>query len=76
MDAAHQFTQFGECFLGVGARVGDEVAGVAARRQAFFGSAQRHGDGDQPCLRAVVQVALDPAEGGGRIVDRGPTARL
>ena len=45
-------------------------------QQLLLGQAQVHGQGDQPGLRPVVQVALDPAQVGGGGVDHDPPVRL
>ncbi len=58
--------------VGVGNRLAHRFRGVT---EAGPGHAEVHGQGDQPLLRAIVQVALDPAafgiDGGD---DIGPAA--
>ena len=57
-------------------RVGDRPAhGFRRAGEALPGHAEVHGQGDQPLLRAVVQIPLDPAAlGVGRGDDVGPAA--
>ena len=61
VDAAREVAQLLHRELGLLARLGDQARGRAAGSlcQARLGEAEREGDGDQPLLGAVVQVALD-----------------
>src|SRR5262249_12343720 len=45
------------------------AVGVTRRVEAFLDLAEGHGERGEPDLRAVVQVALDPAQPGGGLVD-------
>ena len=60
MDAAREVAQLGERELGVLARLPDEVERVLALGEPVLGEPDRQGDGHEPLLRAVVQVALEP----------------
>src|SRR5438034_7112503 len=51
-------------------RSGREVGGVARVAELVAGHAQVHGQRGQPDLRAVVQVALQPPQPGGGVIDR------
>ena len=69
--AAREVAQLGERPLGLLARLADQLAralGVAV--EALLGHAEVHRQRHEPRLGAVVQVALDPLQLGGRGVDR------
>ena len=62
MDSARQVAQLLHRELGLLARVGDQRrGGERVRRQARLRHPERQRQRDQPLLRAVVQVTLDPA---------------
>ena len=82
MDAAGEVAQLDERLLGLAVRLADERAGelrVLGRLRA----AERHRQRDEPLLRAVVQVALDPAalgvgrgdHAGARLLERADARR-
>ena len=78
MNAPGEIAQLGEGFLGVLVGGADQHAGpvgvIVARRapvQVLLDLPQGHGQRGQPDLGPVVQVALDPAQPGRRLVD-GP----
>ena len=59
MDALDQFAQVSEGLLGLALGLRQQaVRGLVGRHP---GQAERHGQGHQLLLRAVVQVPLDPA---------------
>ncbi len=69
-DAAREVAQLGERALGLLARLADQLhraLGIAL--EALLGHAEVERERDQPRLRAVVQVALDALQLGGRGVD-------
>ena len=69
-DAAREVAQLGERPPRLLARLGDQRAGaLGVAVEALLGHAEVHGQRDQARLRAVVQVALDPPQVGGRRVD-------
>jgi hypothetical protein len=76
VDAAGEIPQFGQGVLGVlvgRADQGESAVVADGLLQVLLYLAQRHGQRGQPDLSPVVQVALDPAQPGGRLVDRpGP----
>ena len=62
MDAARQLAQLLDGELGLLARLRDELRGrVRIAVDPRLGEPERDGHGDEPLLRAVVQIALDPA---------------
>ncbi|OJF83857.1 hypothetical protein NS14008_38065 [Nocardia seriolae] len=68
VDAAHQFPQFGQGLLGSGARLGDQLARVAAGGEALLGAAQHHGDATSRAWVPSCRSRSSPAQGGGRVV--------
>ena len=73
VDAAGEVPQLGQRVLGVLVGRADQVEGavIAGRLlQVLLDLTQRHGQRGQPDLGPVVQVALDPAQPGGGLVDR------
>ncbi len=59
--AADQVAQLGERLLGLGVGLVDQLTGgVEVVAEPGLGPAELHGQRDQPLLRAVVQVTLDP----------------
>jgi hypothetical protein len=69
VDAANQVAQLGDRRPGVAQRgvhqvpATDQFRGVArGAGQLLLRAGERHRDGDEPGLRAVVEVALDPAQ--------------
>ncbi len=59
--APHEFTELDERGLGLGVRLVDEGGrGVDVVGELRLGPAELHRHGDEPLLRAVVQVTLDP----------------
>ena len=64
MDAAREVAQLADRVLGLIPRLGDEVQRVLAAAHSLARHPQVQGDDDEPLLRAVVQVALEP--GGAR----------
>ena len=74
MDAPGQVPQLDDGLLGPPVGVVDQLAhlvevDVVAVGQLLLGLAEPHGQRHQLGLGAVVEVALDPAQGGGRGVD-------
>ena len=68
MDAAGEVAQLADRALGLVAGLADELERVLAAVQPLARDPQVQGDGHEPLLRAVVQVALQPpalAVGGG-----------
>ena len=78
MDAAGEVAQLHERLLGLTVGLGDEPLRVH-RVLGGAGAAERHRQRDEPLLRAVVQVALDPAPlgvGGGDHAGAGLLQRV
>ena len=79
VDAAHQVTQVVKGTGGRLARLGNQgERRLGAGAHELLGGAQRHADGDEAGLRAVVQVTLDAAQLGDRDLGRvaaGPVSR-
>ena len=62
MQAADELAQLGQGQHGLVVRRGDGLAdGFGFGPETLAGHAEVHGQRDQPLLRAVVQVAFDPA---------------
>ncbi len=85
MNAPGEVAQLGQGFLGVLVGGGDErqrplllvkVGAGLAGRQALLDLPEREGERGEPDLRSVVQIALDAAQPGGRLVDRAGPAFL
>ena len=75
VDAAHHVAQVGQGGLGGGPRLLDRTAGAGrVVLELRLGHPQAHRHGHQPGLGAVVQVALEPAQLGGGVVDGGGAA--
>lgn len=82
MDAAGQVTQLGDGLLGAVVGGGDQLQDpvqvglpgpVGHAAELLHGQPQFHGDGNHLRLRAIVQVPLDPAQPGSRVVHQaGP----
>ena len=72
MQAAREVAQLVDRRLGLHVGGDDEVADVLALGQPPLGEAELHGERDQPLLRTVVQIALQPAA---LRVGRGDDAR-
>ncbi len=84
VDAAHEVTQLGQGLLHLAVRVVQRGGRLRVAGGPPSGRAELHAEGDQALLRAVVQVALDPAtllvggtdRGRARLrQDDGPTLR-
>ena len=69
-DAAGQVAQLLDGVGGLDAGVAHQLGGLGVIVQAVLGAAELHAQRDQAGLRAVVQVALDPAQLGGLGVQR------
>ena len=61
VDAADQVAQLGQRLLDLAVRVVQGGGRLGVARHLALGGAQLDAEGDQPLLRAVVQVALDAA---------------
>ena len=73
MDAAGQVAQLLEGELHLAVRLVDHPrGGLRVLEQLLLRQPQVHGEGDEPGLRAVVQVALDAAQVGGGGVHHDP----
>ena len=74
MHSPDETAQFRERFLGLPVRVLDDgPRGLGIVGELSPGPAELHGQGDEPLLGAVVQVALDPQPLSlGRVDDPGP----
>ena len=77
-DAAGQVAQLGERALRLLARLAHELCRAACSPacELLLGAPEVHRDGDDPRLRAVVEVALDPLELQPRGVDRSRAGLL
>ena len=63
MDPAGEVAQLAQRVLGAEPRLGEQLAGALwIVGQLLLRHAEAHPERDQPRLRAVVQVALDPAQ--------------
>ena len=69
-DAARQVAQLGDRRAGLLARLPQQLGQLGLVVEAGLRAAEVHAQRDEPCLRTVVQVALDPAQLGGLDVDR------
>jgi hypothetical protein len=74
VDAADEVAQLGERGAGIGARLLQQrgrAVGVGVGADGLRRQPERHPDGGEPRLCAVVQVTLDAPQLGGLRVDRG-----
>ena len=76
MDAAGDVAQLDQRFLGMTMRGADEIErpcrierDIRPVLELLLGLPERHGQRGELSLGAVVQVAFDPAQRGGRVVD-------
>ena len=61
-DPAREVAQLGDRRARLAARLADEVGELGLVGQPRLGAAELHAQGHEPRLRAVVEVALDPAQ--------------
>ena len=69
-DPAREVAQLGDRRAGLLARLADQLGQLGLVVEPRLGAAEVHAERDEPRLRAVVQVALDPPQLGGLHVDR------
>ena len=69
-DPAREVAQLGDRRAGLLARLADQLGQLGLVVEPRLGPAEVHAQRDEPRLRAVVQVALDPPQLGGLDVDR------
>ncbi len=77
MDAAREIAQLAQRLAGARPRVRQQLGRrLRFARELLLGHAEAHAERDEPRLRAVVEVTLDPAQLGLLHVDRSGAARL
>ena len=63
MDAPGEVTQLAQRLTGAGTSIGEQLTGaLGVAGELLLGHPETHPERHQPCLRTVVQVALDPAQ--------------
>ena len=77
MDSAREVAELLERLARAAPGLGEQLPnGLGIRLQLLLGHPEAHAERDEACLRAVVEVALDPAELGLLDVHRACAARL